>query len=111
MREENLLGAFPLLLSGRDLVRLQFPLPEVRNGVDYNPRYAPTKVHNLQRSRQNEEIELGKDGLTHLMQQETHQARSDDGVPNPYIPRSPVLFEPVELAEVSTGVELLSRVL
>ena len=47
MREEDLLGALPLLLSGRDLRGLELPLPEVRRRVDDDPWDATTKVYNL----------------------------------------------------------------
>ena len=47
--EQNLLRAFPLFLWRRYFGRLKLPLAEVRNSVDYNPRYTTTKVYELQR--------------------------------------------------------------
>jgi len=47
MREENLLGAFPLLSRSRDLFRLEFPPPEVGHAVDDDPGDGATKVHQL----------------------------------------------------------------
>ena len=57
MREQDLLRALPLLLRGRHFVGLQFPLAEVRNGVNDNPWYAAAKVHNLQRYSTNRKSE------------------------------------------------------
>ena len=47
MGEEDLLGALPLLLSGRDLRGLKLPLPEVRRRVDDDPWDATAEVDNL----------------------------------------------------------------
>jgi hypothetical protein len=48
MREQYELGAMPLVLGRWDFCRLEFPLPEVWDGVDDDPWYAPTKVHQLE---------------------------------------------------------------
>ena len=49
--EEDLLSAFPLLRRCRDLVRLQLPPVEVRDGVDDNPRDATAEVDNLNKTQ------------------------------------------------------------
>lgn len=54
MGEENLLGTFPLLSGGRNLVRLQFPLLEVWYSVDDDPRNAASKIYNLGAIRRQE---------------------------------------------------------
>lgn len=47
MGKEDPLGTLPLFLSCRHLGGLQFPLAEVWDGINYNPRYAPTEVDGL----------------------------------------------------------------
>lgn len=48
MREQDLLGAFPLFLRCRNLRRLQFPLAEIWHGVDDDPWDATAEVHDLE---------------------------------------------------------------
>lgn len=88
MREEHKLRALPLFLGARYLVRLQLPLAEVRHSVSNNPWNASSKVDNF-------------------MHQETHQSRRNDRVPNPDIPRSPLLFQPAERGKVGARVEVM----
>ena len=47
VREQNKFCAFPLLSGCWHFVGLELPPTEVRNSIDYNPRDATTKVHNL----------------------------------------------------------------
>lgn len=91
MREENELSALPLLLRGRDFVRLQFPSPEVRNRVDDDPRNAASEVDNL-------------------MNKEAHQTRRNSWVVEPQIPLRPFKLEPVQLREICVGIEELRSV-
>ena len=51
VREENESSAFPLLCWRWDLVRLKFPLAEVRDSVDNNPGDGTSKVDKLYRNR------------------------------------------------------------
>jgi len=83
--EQDTLGTFPLLGGGRNLCGLEFPLPEVGNPVDDDPGNAATKVNNL-------------------VKKERHQPSSNNGVANPNVPSSPILFQPVELRKVGTGI-------
>ena len=48
MGEQDKLGAFPLFSDGGNFARLQLPLAEVWDGVDYDPWDAAAEVHNLQ---------------------------------------------------------------
>ena len=48
VREQDLLGALPLLRRGRDFVGLQLPPVEVRDGVDDDPWDAPAEVDDLE---------------------------------------------------------------
>jgi hypothetical protein len=52
VREQDLLGALPLLPWRRDFVRLELPLAEVRDGIDDDPRDAAAKVDKLSLRRQ-----------------------------------------------------------
>ena len=45
--EQNLSGAFPLLLRTWDFCRLKFPATEVWYSVNNDPRYTATEVDNL----------------------------------------------------------------
>lgn len=47
MSEQDLFGAFPLLLRCRDFGSLQLPAPKVRKSVDDDPGNAAAKVDNL----------------------------------------------------------------
>lgn len=47
MGKEDLFRAFPLFRRGWDFGRLEFPPPEVRHGVDDDPRNASAKVDYL----------------------------------------------------------------
>lgn len=115
VREQHLLRARPLLRRRRDLVRLQLPLPEVRDRVDDDPRDAAPEVHNLHRKKTCQLSATAKsvrrrhgqgEEETHLVQQKAHQPRRDDGVTNPHVPRDPALLEPRERGEVGAGVQL-----
>lgn len=50
MRKEDLLGAFPLFLRGRDLICLEFPATEVRYSINYDPGNAAAEVDDLEES-------------------------------------------------------------
>lgn len=43
------------------------------------------------------------------MKQETHESRRKDRIPHPYVPSNPLLFQPVQLADINVRIELLSR--
>lgn len=85
MGEKNLLGTLPLLCRSRNLVWLEFPLLEVWNGVNDDPRNTASKVHNLGVSRRQKMLpSVGC--TTYFVQQETHETGGDDRVLDPNVP-------------------------
>lgn len=102
VREEDLLGALPLLLRSGHLCRLELPLAEIGDGVDNDPWDATPKVDELHVCQR---LATDTKCATYLVKQEAHQARRNDGVPNPQIPSCPIALEPVELAEVRVGIK------
>jgi len=48
--EQDHFRAFPLFLGSRNLIRLKFPLAEIWNSIDDNPRDGTSEVHKLERA-------------------------------------------------------------
>jgi hypothetical protein len=106
MREQHHFRTLPLLLGSRNLVRLKFPLTEIRNSVDDNPWNGTPKVYKLETlSKSSRSLNSEK---KNLVKQETHEARCNNWVIDPDVPSGPHLFKPTEFREVNVRVKLLS---
>ncbi|TFY58558.1 hypothetical protein EVG20_g8105 [Dentipellis fragilis] len=108
--EQDEAGAFPLLGQGRHLVGLQLPAAEERQRVDDHPRDAAAEVHDLQHEQDRTSVVIDSEevGTTDLVEEEGREPGRDDGVPDPEVPRHPVLLEPVEAGKVGAraGIKL-----
>jgi len=75
--KKDALCALPLILCGRDFVWLKLPPTKVRDGINYNPGDATSKIDKL-------------------VKEETGKAGGDDGVTDHEVPVHPLLLDPVE---------------
>jgi hypothetical protein len=86
MGEQDSLGALPHLGVCRLLLGLEFPLTEVGDSIDDHPGDAAAKVDDLRKDGLSAGRQMGEE-WTYLVQDERHQSRRDDWIPDPDIPR------------------------